>query len=130
MQLDHISILVKDLDQGIKKFTKIFGAPSHREDIPGHEVEVVIFQLDNSKVELICPYATNVKLQKRLRDHGEGLHHMAIREKTRTLSLEGLNFVESNTAGAEGNLVKFLHPKEYCGTLVELVRDMETECKQ
>ena len=125
MQLDHISILVENIEKGIEKFSQVFGMPSHRENIPGHEVEVAIFQLENSKVELICPYSTNIKLQKRLRDYGEGLHHFAISGESGLVSMDGLNFVPTDNIGAEGRLVKFLNPKQFCGTLIELVGDLE-----
>jgi methylmalonyl-CoA/ethylmalonyl-CoA epimerase len=120
MNVNHISILVRNIDEGINRFSKVFGTVSFQEEIFDHQVSVAIFELANTKIELISPHPNNLKLLKRLDEKGEGIHHLGLDELVLSMTSD-LEFVSEETNGVQGKKVKFLHPKDYCGTLLEVV---------
>jgi len=84
--------------------------------------------LPNSKVELMAPLGPDSPVAAFLaRNPGGGLHHMcfevgdlqAARDRLVGQGLRVLGSGEPRT-GAHGRPVLFLHPKDLCGTLIEL----------
>lgn len=121
MKVDHISILVQDLDQAIVKFSKLLGSEATIEEVSEQQVSVAMFQLENCKLELVSPYSNNMKLQERLQKYGEGIHHIAIGGMNIEIQ-QKLNFLDVSEQGANGKSVKFLPPKDFCGTLFEIIK--------
>ena len=120
MKVDHISILVHDLNFAIAKFSKLLGNKVTVEEVEEQQVSVAMFQLENCKLELICPHPSNQKLLNRLAKHGEGIHHIAMGGIQIEMQ-EELNFLNVSEKGANGKLVKFLPPQDFCGTLLEII---------
>lgn len=120
MKVDHISILVRKMDEATQRFSKIFGNPGPIIDVREQEVQVCFFELENTKIELVCPYLENKSLQKRLNNHGEGVHHIAIDGISFDIQ-NNMNFLPVPSSGANGKNVKFLPPNEFCGTLFEFI---------
>jgi len=84
--------------------------------------------LPNTKVELIAPLGDASPIAKFLeRNPDGGIHHVcyevedigAARDKLRSLGMRVLGDGKPKI-GAHGKPVLFLHPKDFCGTLVEL----------
>ncbi|HVL73663.1 MAG TPA: methylmalonyl-CoA epimerase [Beijerinckiaceae bacterium] len=95
---------------------------------PEHGVTVVFVTLPNTKVELLEPLGEGSPIQKFLeRSPDGGIHHICyevadIRAARDRLVAEGARVLGDGEPriGAHGKPVLFLHPKDFCGTLVEL----------
>ena len=95
---------------------------------PAHGVNTVFITLPNTKIELLEPLGPESPIAKFLeRNPDGGMHHicyevddiLAARDR---LKAEGARVLGDGTPkiGAHDKPVLFLHPKDFCGTLVEL----------
>ncbi|MEO8444867.1 MAG: VOC family protein, partial [Gammaproteobacteria bacterium] len=82
----------------------------------------------NTKIELLHPLGANSPIAKFLQANpAGGMHHVcyevadirAARDRLKAAGARVLGDGEPKT-GAHGKPVLFLHPKDFCGTLVEL----------
>ena len=95
---------------------------------PDHGVSTVFITLPNTKIELLEPLGDNSPIMKFLeRNPDGGIHHICyevsdIRAARDTLTRQGARVLGDGEPriGAHGKPVLFLHPKDFCGTLVEL----------
>jgi len=94
---------------------------------PDHGVYTVFVDLGNTKIELLYPLGDNSPIQAFLdKNKNGGMHHICIEvddikaamEACRANKIRCLN--SEPKIGAHGKPVVFLHPKDCCGTLVEL----------
>lgn len=128
-RLNHVAIAVPDLQAGIAVYKNILGAKvSSPQAEPDHGVTVVFVELDNTKIELLEPLGDNSPIAAFLeKNKSGGIHHIcyevddiyAARDKLKQQGARVLGDGEPKT-GAHGKPVLFLHPKDFCGTLVEL----------
>ena len=128
-RLNHVAIAVPDLAAAAKLYHDTLGAKvSAPMDQPDHGVTVIFVELPNTKIELLHPLGDNSPIAAFLeRNATGGIHHLcfevedilAARDKLRADGARVLGDGEPRT-GAHGKPVLFLHPKDFCGTLVEL----------
>ncbi len=128
-RLNHLAIVVPDLTAASKTYRETLGAKvSAPVDMPAHGVTTVFVELPNTKIELLHPFGANSPVAKFLADHPSGgMHHvcfevddiLAARDK---LKAEGARVLGDGQPkiGAHDKPVLFLHPKDFCGTLVEI----------
>jgi methylmalonyl-CoA/ethylmalonyl-CoA epimerase len=91
-------------------------------------VTVVFITLPNTKVELLEPLGDNSPIAAFLeRNPAGGIHHICyevadIHAAAATLAAKGARILGDGQPkiGAHGKPVLFLHPKDFCGTLIEL----------
>ena len=128
-RLNHVAIAVPDLTAATAMYKDILGAKvSPPQDIPEHGVTVVFVELPNTKVELVHPLGDKSPLLGFLeKNPAGGIHHICYEVKdilaaALELSQKGARILGDGKPkiGAHGNPVLFLHPKDFCGTLVEL----------
>lgn len=128
-RLNHVAIAVKDLAAASATYRDTLGA-SVSEPLaqPEHGVTVVFVELPNTKIELLEPLGADSPIAKFLeRNPDGGMHHvcyevddiLAARDRLKAQGARVLGDGEPRT-GAHGKPVLFLHPKDFCGTLVEL----------
>jgi len=125
--LDHVAILVSDLDAAVKLYRDVYGLHlDELEEVPGEKVRVAIFGHGLGRIELVCPTDPGSALAKRLEEKGEGLHHVClavpdIQKAMDALAAGGAPLLdEVPRAGAGGSKVAFVHPRGSRGVLVEL----------
>mgnify|MGYP001237765920 CR=1 FL=1 len=128
-RLNHVAIAVADMDAAIATYRDTLGATvSEKIDEPDHGVTVVFVELPNTKIELLYPLGENSPIAAFLeKNPSGGMHHvcyevddiMVARDKMIESGARVLGSGEPRT-GAHGKPVLFLHPKDFCGTLVEL----------
>ena len=127
--LNHVAIVVPDLDKAVSIYRDALGAKiSASNDLPEHGVRVVFVELPNTKIELLLPIGDNSPVAKFLdRNPDGGMHHICyevedIQIARDKLISEGARVLGNGEPkiGAHGKPVLFLHPKDFCGTLVEL----------
>ena len=128
-RLNHVAIAVPDLDAATALYRDTLGAVvSDRLDIPEHGVTTVFVELPNTRIELLYPLGDNSPIRAFLeRNRSGGIHHVCyevsdIRAARDRLKAEGARVLGDGEPkpGAHGNLVMFLHPKDFAGTLIEL----------
>ncbi|MDA1100672.1 MAG: methylmalonyl-CoA epimerase [Proteobacteria bacterium] len=128
-RLNHIAIAVPDLAAAAALYRDTLGAKvSAPDDLPDHGVTTVFVELENSKIELLHPLGDNSTIARYLARNPEGgMHHIcfevadiiAARDQLRSEGARVLGDGEPRI-GAHGKRVLFLHPKDFCGTLIEI----------
>lgn len=128
-RLNHVAIVVPDLAAASRVYREALGAAvSAPADLPAHGVTTVFVALDNTKIELLHPLGANSPIARFLAEHPSGgMHHvcfevpdiLAARDRLRAEGARVLGDGEPRR-GAHGKPVLFLHPKDFCGTLIEL----------
>ncbi len=128
-RLNHVAIAVPDLETAAARYQETLGAAvSEPQELPEHGVKVVFVELPNTKVELLEPLGAASPIAAFLdRRPDGGMHHIcyevediiAARDHLKEQGARVLGDGEPKT-GAHGKPVLFLHPKDFCGTLVEL----------
>jgi methylmalonyl-CoA/ethylmalonyl-CoA epimerase len=128
-RLNHVAIAVPDLAAATATYANTLGAKvSKPVDEPDHGVTVVFVELPNTKIELLHPLGDNSPIAKFLASNPSGgMHHVCYevddiivaRDKLKAQGARVLGDGEPKI-GAHGKPVLFLHPKDFCGTLVEI----------
>jgi methylmalonyl-CoA/ethylmalonyl-CoA epimerase len=128
-RLNHVAIVVPDLDAAAARYRDLLGANvQHPRDLPEHGVTVAFVTLENSRIELMTPLGEHSPIGKFLADHPNGgLHHVCfevtdLAHAARTLTEAGARVLGDGQPrlGAHGLPVLFVHPKDFDGTLIEL----------
>lgn len=126
-RLNHVAIAVGDIAKAAEVYRRILGAHvSEAAPQPEHGVTTVFITLPNTKIELIAPLGDASPIAKFLeRNPDGGIHHVCyevddIRAARDSLQAQGARVLGEAKMGAHGKPVLFLHPKDFCGTLIEL----------
>ena len=128
-RLNHVAIAVRNMDSAVEVYrTTLGGTTSEKVAQPAHGVSTVFVTLPNTKIELLEPLGDDSPIAKFLeRNPDGGIHHIcyevediiAARDRLTAHGARVLGDGEPKI-GAHGKPVLFLHPKDFCGTLVEL----------
>ena len=128
-RLNHVAIAVPDLEVATATYRDTLGAiVSAQMAEPDHGVTVVFVKLPNTKIELLHPLGENSPIAAFLdKNPSGGMHHVCyevddIIKARDQMKSEGARVLGDGEPkiGAHGKPVLFLHPKDFCGTLVEL----------
>lgn len=128
-RLNHVAIAVPDLEAAAATYRNSLGAVvSEAVPQPDHGVTTIFIELPNTKIELLEPLGENSPIAKFLERNADGgIHHICyevddiIAARDRLVG-EGARVLGDGEPkiGAHDKPVLFLHPKDFCGTLVEL----------
>jgi methylmalonyl-CoA/ethylmalonyl-CoA epimerase len=128
-RLNHVAIAVPNLTAAARLYRETLGADvSDPVDMPEHGVTTVFVTLPNTKIELLHPLGEASPIAAFLeRNPSGGIHHvcyevadiLAARDRLKAGGARVLGDGEPKI-GAHGKPVLFLHPKDFCGTLVEI----------
>jgi len=128
-RLNHVAIAVPDLEVATATYRDTLGATvSAQMAEPDHGVTVVFVKLPNTKIELLHPLGENSPIAAFLdKNPSGGMHHVCYevddiikaRDQMKSKGARVLGDGEPKI-GAHGKPVLFLHPRDFCGTLVEL----------
>jgi len=125
-KVDHIGILVSNLDEAIKLYRDCFGAEVVKtETLPERGVKAAILSLtQGANLELLEPLPGS-NMANVLEKRGEGLHHMTfevedIDKELSRLSKRGIELIDKKSRPGLEGIVAFIHPKSIRGVLVEL----------
>jgi len=128
-RLNHVAIAVPDLEAAAAVYRSMLGADvSEAVPQPKHGVTVIFVNLPNTKIELLHPLGADSPIASFLeRNPSGGIHHVCyevddIIAARDHLKAEGARVLGDGEPkiGAHDKPVLFLHPKDFCGTLVEL----------
>jgi methylmalonyl-CoA/ethylmalonyl-CoA epimerase len=127
MQIDHVAIVVKDLERTIDLYVNTLGFEQvYRETVADQGIEAVGLQAGESIIELLRPLDEASPIAKYRGDAETKLHHTAYRVadlegELGRLKAAGVRLIDERPRkGAHGNLIAFLHPKSTAGVLIEL----------
>ncbi len=124
----HIGWVVRSIDEAREHFEGSLGLVLRSDErFPG--LRVAFFGAGTAMVELLEPHGDDGDIARYLRDHGEGVHHLALRvddaaEALRDCPARGLEPIDTVPRdGARGTLVGFADPRREGGVLVQFVEE-------
>ena len=128
-RLNHVAVAVPDLAVAAQTYRDTLGANvSAPLPLPEHGVTTVFVELENTKIELLHPLGDRSPIANFLASNpAGGIHHVcyevrdifAARDRLRAGGARVIGDGEPSI-GAHGKPVLFLHPKDFCGVLIEL----------
>lgn len=130
-KIEHIGILVKDLNKSLQRYTEILGLKL--KEIEEVKVEnalnrVAFLPIGETQIELVETTSETGLAAQFLKERGEGIHHVALEvedlEKAfADLKSRGVKFLwDRIIPGSRGSRVAFFEPEEFNGVYVELVQ--------
>jgi LAO/AO transport system kinase len=127
VELDHLGIAVRSLEERIALYRDLLGLPlSGVEEVPGEGVRVAFLPAGRTRIELLEPSSPQSAVGRFLEKRGEGIHHVCFEVEDLARALDRLKRAGLEVAGpgerpgAEGSRVAFLHPRGTGGVLLEL----------
>jgi len=125
--LDHIGIAVKAIAVSRPLYESLGLSVGEEEVIDHEQVKVAMFQLGESRVELLEPTSQDSVISNFIAKRGEGIHHIAIKTESidglfERLAAAGVRLASSEIkVGAGGHRYFFIHPSSAGGVLIEIV---------
>ena len=130
-KIEHIGIVVTDINKSNELFSKIFGKENYKSEIVESEgVITSFFQIGENKIELVEASNPDSPISKYLQKNREGMHHIAfevedIEKEMKRLKKEGIKLInDTPKKGSDNKLICFLHPKDTNGVLIELCQEI------
>jgi methylmalonyl-CoA/ethylmalonyl-CoA epimerase len=126
--IHHVGVAVRDLDEAIETYGRLFGAElEYRDTVSEQGVEAAAVRVGESRIELLAATDDDGPVGRFLAKRGPGMHHVAyevddVRGALDELHGQGVELVdEEPRQGLFGLEVAFLHPDALDGVLAELV---------
>ncbi len=126
-RINHVAIVVEDLDAALHFWRDALGLPLRRNEInPGEGVNIAFLPVGESEIELLQPISEDSGVGKYLAKKGQGVHHICvevddIEAEMRRLTAQGVMLLnDTPKVRDEGTRYAFIHPKSASGVLVEL----------
>ena len=129
-RVNHLGILVEDLDEAIQSFTENLGLTLDHVEPYGDELEIAFLPCGETLIELIKPLTDKGSNADFLREHGPGIQHAAFEVEDLDAALGVLKtrgvqpLGDAPMLGAGGMRIAFLDPQAFGGILVELCERM------
>lgn len=128
MEIDHIGIAVRSLDEALATYKRLWNLePDHVERGETDKVTEAMLPIGGAHLQLLEPTDDESTVAKFIERRGEGLHHIAIRVDDIEAALDrlrhdGAELIDLQPRiGGGGHRVAFVHPTTTHGILVELV---------
>jgi methylmalonyl-CoA epimerase len=128
-KIDHIGILVENIQSGIESFEKILGLKLERLEelkIKDYISKIAFFSLGGVHLEIIQSGQKEGMMADFLQRFGEGIHHIAfevesLEEVVEKLKMAQVKFLVEMMKGVDNTKAAFIEPSQTLGVLVELV---------
>jgi methylmalonyl-CoA/ethylmalonyl-CoA epimerase len=127
-KVDHVSIAVNNLDEGLKTFGNLLGIkPSHIEEVPDQGIKAAMIMVGDVEIELIEPTKPDSGVAKFLEKKGEGIHHICfevddVDKELESLASKGVELIDKQGRKGLAGKIGFIHPRSTKGVLVELAQ--------
>ncbi|MEM3356426.1 MAG: methylmalonyl-CoA epimerase [Candidatus Bathyarchaeia archaeon] len=127
--VDHVGVVVKDLDAAVKFYSEVLGFKLESVHILTEQKVKIAFLScgGDTRIELIEPLGGDTLPANFLETCGEGIHHVAIRVRGIESILEDFKrkgvffFDEKPRIGVKDEKIAFINPKNTHGVILELV---------
>ena len=133
-KIDHVGIAVPDLDAAIAFYRDTFGVVSVHEEVNEEQGvrEAMLAVGDGAtRIQLLAPLSEASTIAKFIDRNGPGVQQVAytvedVEKVSAILRERGLRLLyDAPKRGTSDSRVNFIHPKDACGFLVELVQPAE-----
>ena len=126
--IHHVGMAVRDLDEAIATYERLFGARVERRDALAEQgVEAAALLVGEGRIELLEPTGDDTPVGRFLARRGPGMHHVAVetddvQATLRELADAGAQLIDDvPRRGLYGLEVAFVHPDAVHGVLTEVV---------
>lgn len=125
-RVNHLGILVKDLDGAVRSLTENLGLSLDHVERYGEQLDIAFLPCGETLVELIKPLTNEGWNAEYLEEQGPGIQHVAFEVEDLEAALDELKARGVDTMGdapipgAGGMRIAFLDPRAFGGILVEL----------
>lgn len=133
-KLNHIAIVVDDLDAALRFWRGSLGLPQAGavESVADEAVEIAILSLGDAHIELVQPTTADSGVAKFLAKRGPGLHHFCLEvsdldAKLADLRAAGCALINETPRERDGRRYAFIHPDSTGGVLLELYETKATD---
>ena len=124
----HLGYAVEDITAAARFYEEHFGVRvGEPEKVEEQGIVATMFDVGESRIELLEPTRRDSPVGKFLEKRGEGFHHVAFQVEDlegtlKELKEGGVELIdEEPRVGAGGTRMAFVHPKDAHGVLTELV---------
>jgi methylmalonyl-CoA/ethylmalonyl-CoA epimerase len=130
-KIDHIGIVVKDLEKSLSRYQELLGLKlmeTEELEVAGDMYRVAFLPSRDVNLELVFTTAKRGISAEFLRDHGEGIHHVAfevedLEETFNELRAKGAKFIWGKIVpGSRGSKIAYLEPEDMNGVYIELIQ--------
>ena len=130
-RIDHIGIAVKDFEKSMKPYRELLDLPlngTEEVDVQGALNKIAFFPMGDTEVELLYTTAPTGLIADHIRDHGEGIHHIAFEVDDidawyERLKKKGTKIMwDKVIPGSRGTRILFFEPEEFNGVHIELLQ--------
>ena len=130
-RIDHIAIIVRDIEASAKLFCESYGfemySASERVD-PSGEFKSVFITSGEIKIELISPIDPESSFARFIEKRGEGFHHISIEvddidKELGSLKDKGQRLINEKAEVVNESRLAFIHPSSFNGILLELTQN-------
>jgi methylmalonyl-CoA/ethylmalonyl-CoA epimerase len=126
-RIDHIAIVVDDMDGGLAFWQDTLGLPlTDRQSVPEQESNIAFLPAGQSEVELVTPTTTTSGIARFLSKRGPGIHHICFEVDDIAATLASFKardvrlIDETPRRSTDGKQYAFIHPESTGGVLIEL----------
>ena len=126
-KIDHVAIIVKDIEKASKAYADMFGFKMiEKMDGPGGEFTSMMMSAGDIRIELFQPLKKGNSFAKFLDEKGGGLHHVSfltddIVKEVKTLKAQGRKLQNEEPMQLPNAKIVFVHPSAAENVLIELV---------
>jgi methylmalonyl-CoA epimerase len=129
-RLDHVGVVVHNLDDTLKTYERIFGLkPTTVKTAMEGKARVAFVPVGDGEIELIQPLDPSLPQSKFLQTRGQGIHHISlgtnnIESEVDRMRKEGVAFAaDAPRIGAHGVRMIFTKPETTDNITVELCEE-------
>ena len=131
-KVDHIGIMVKDLDSAMQKFTEAFDLKvSMVEEMDKLKLKLAFIQIGEVMIELLQPTGPGI-YQDFISKNGEGIHHVCFKVTDINEALQKVGKVlklrdKEPLPGSRGSKIAFLDTTSIFNVETELVEQKDSQ---
>ena len=125
-KIDHIAIVVKDIEKAVKSYSDMFGFKiMEKREGPGGEFVSAMMALGDMRLEMFQPLKPG-SFSRFLEERGNGLHHVSfltddISSEIENLKAQGKKLQNEEPMQLPNAKIAFIHPSAAENVLIELV---------
>jgi methylmalonyl-CoA epimerase len=133
LDVHHVGIVVRSLEAAYSFYRDALGLPVVKEDIlPTQGLRAGMLSVGTSYLELLQPLQEHTPLARYIAEHGEGLHHVALRSDDVDSQVAALRTVKAPLRDPEprtllSGRVSYLAPEAFDGALLQVVQPLELD---
>ena len=125
--VEHIGVALNKNEELSNLFKNIFNLEYLGSEVVEEQgVNTDIFNVSNTKIELLESISNDSPISKYISKHGQGMHHIAlivedIHSAIKYLIENNIEMIDTDPKiGVEGYQIAFIHPKSTPGLLIEI----------